>query len=399
MSVRCSACGQTWAKDPALAVPCPICQARAGVNCRRPSGHPCELHMARDQAALDAGVLERCRAAIFLETGLDIPAQQSQAVSKRAKEPLQMAAKTVIRGGDLAERTVIIKVEMGKAGSSRQASTEKVEVNADKLLLRLRKVLLDCPEFLAVKNLDTRVRRYLDDTCLPCDEVGRRFLPIELIERVDGCLQEFAAERAGLVDVFMARYEGTDGQGAGLPEIMIVRLGDLSAIRDFPPAAIIRAKFYLGWSYVAYGVPDKLKAVSAQIWKKERDKAAGAIASAQAEITDALRAGFLKLVSHMRQILEPGPDGKPKTFHESSIGKLREFLEIGDLRNVTDDAALRDVMAKARALLAGGLTGEDLRAKPDLRAIMRAEFAVIEKKLDGLVINKGTRRYRDEEAA
>jgi hypothetical protein len=362
--------------------------------------------MARDQAALDAGVLERCRAAIFLETGLDIPEQQSQAVSKRAKEPLQMAAKTVIRGGDLAERTVIIKVEMGKAGSSRQASTEKVEVNADKLLLRLRKVLLDCPEFLAVKNLDTRVRRYLDDTCLPCDEVGRRFLPIELIERVDGCLQEFAAERAGLVDVFMARYEGTDGQGAGLPEIMIVRLGEcgyvtshLSAIRDFPPAAIIRAKFYLGWSYVAYGVPDKLKAVSAQIWKKERDKAAGAIASAQAEITDALRAGFLKLVSHMRQILEPGPDGKPKTFHESSIGKLREFLEIGDLRNVTDDAALRDVMAKARALLAGGLTGEDLRAKPDLRAIMRAEFEVIEKKLDGLVINKGTRRYRDEEAA
>jgi hypothetical protein len=66
---------------------------------------------------------------------------------------------------------------------------------------------------------------------------------------------------------------------------------------------------------------------------------------------------------------------------------------------VTDDAALRDVMAKARALLAGGLTGEDLRAKPDLRAIMRAEFEVIEKKLDGLVINKGTRRYRDEEAA
>jgi len=201
------------------------------------------------------------------------------------------------------------------------------------------------------------------------------------------------------LDVFMARYEGTDGQGAGLPEVMAGRLGDLSAVRDFPPAAIVRAKFFLAWSYVAYGVPEKLKSISAQLWKKERDKAQKEIQSAQAEITDALRAAFLKLVAHMREVLEAGPDGKPKTFKESTIANLRDFLAIGDLRNVTDDAMLRDVMAKARALLAGGLTGTDLREKPDLRATVRAEFASIEKCLGNAVINKGTRRYREAEAA
>jgi hypothetical protein len=60
MSVTCSECGESWPRDPALEVPCPTCHARGGVRCRRPSGHPCELHHARDQAAMDAGLLRPC---------------------------------------------------------------------------------------------------------------------------------------------------------------------------------------------------------------------------------------------------------------------------------------------------------------------------------------------------
>jgi DNA-directed RNA polymerase subunit RPC12/RpoP len=62
----CARCGQTWPRDPALEVPCPQCQAPAGVNCRRPSGHPLpgmggeRIHFARDQGALDAGLLQKC---------------------------------------------------------------------------------------------------------------------------------------------------------------------------------------------------------------------------------------------------------------------------------------------------------------------------------------------------
>jgi hypothetical protein len=58
--VTCARCGQTWPRDPALEVPCPHCRAPIGSPCRRPSGHGCELHASRDQAALDAGVLAPC---------------------------------------------------------------------------------------------------------------------------------------------------------------------------------------------------------------------------------------------------------------------------------------------------------------------------------------------------
>lgn len=64
MTVSCHACGQEWPRDPALEVPCPDCKARVGAWCKRPSGHKAmDLHVARDHAAMAAGLLERCPAA------------------------------------------------------------------------------------------------------------------------------------------------------------------------------------------------------------------------------------------------------------------------------------------------------------------------------------------------
>lgn len=63
MAVMCGLCGEIWERDPALEVACPQCLAPVGVKCRRPSGHGCDLHHARDQAALDVGVLKPCKAA------------------------------------------------------------------------------------------------------------------------------------------------------------------------------------------------------------------------------------------------------------------------------------------------------------------------------------------------
>lgn len=53
MSVSCSRCGQEWARDPALEVACPSCQAGVGSPCRRPSEHPCDFHAGRDRLALE----------------------------------------------------------------------------------------------------------------------------------------------------------------------------------------------------------------------------------------------------------------------------------------------------------------------------------------------------------
>lgn len=60
MSVSCRTCGREWPRDPALEVVCPNCRAKVGQQCRRPSGHGCDIHNERDQLALDQGVMHIC---------------------------------------------------------------------------------------------------------------------------------------------------------------------------------------------------------------------------------------------------------------------------------------------------------------------------------------------------
>ncbi|MDN5696546.1 MAG: hypothetical protein L0G70_01075 [Rubrobacter sp.] len=63
MTAICHGCGQEWPRHPALEVECPQCGAAEGRGCKRPSDHAgpfVEPHAAREQAAVDQGVLELC---------------------------------------------------------------------------------------------------------------------------------------------------------------------------------------------------------------------------------------------------------------------------------------------------------------------------------------------------
>jgi len=101
-------------------------------------------------------------------------------------------------GQDLAQRTVCVKVRLGRIGNTRKVSNSQVEVDTDKSLIRVSKHLLDSKELRVVTNFDSEVRRYLYDTCLPF-EAGIHLCPLALLEPMEAKLREFAAARDGLV--------------------------------------------------------------------------------------------------------------------------------------------------------------------------------------------------------
>jgi len=117
------------------------------------------------------------------------------------------------KGQDLAQRTVCIKVCLGLLGNTRKVSNSQVEVDADKSLIRVSKTLLSSQELQAIKSLDSEVRHYLYNTCLPF-EAGIHLLPLELIETVDERLREFEEKRHELVEVFVQAYPGLCRQAA-----------------------------------------------------------------------------------------------------------------------------------------------------------------------------------------
>ena len=289
---------------------------------------------------------------------------------------------------ELSKQTVFIKLHLGLLGNSRKVSSSRVEVDADKALIRVSKTLLDSPELQAIRTLDGDIRNFVYDMCLPF-EVGIHFLPLGLVETVDEKLREFSEKRSVLVEVFLAAYPRLCQEAAG-------RLRTLYNPTDYPPVDEVRSHFTFSWQYVSYGVPDQLREISAQFFQEEREKAV-AMSEACSEIQQVMRASLLELVSHLRDRLGDQPDGKPQRLRESTVQKLRDFLATFDLRNVVDDQELKEQVDKARALLEGVNT-DALRNMPMVRAWVRDGMAQVAAQMDVLVSDRVSRKFRFDEA-
>jgi hypothetical protein len=288
----------------------------------------------------------------------------------------------------LSESTVILQVKFGLLGDSRKVSNSQVEVDTDKQLLRVAKKILVSNEFEAIRQIDRKVKKYLDNICVPF-ETGTRFLAVPLIDDVDWKLHEFESERAELVDRFLDSYPT-------LCLSMSERLRVLHSPTDYPPVDLVKARFYFTWRYVAYGVPGQLKMISGRIWEEERDKAAQRFAEAQTEAQVLLRESMAGLVNHMVDRLEASDNGKPKVFKKSTVANLCDFLATFDFRNIANDAELKEQVEKTRALLSG-VSAEEIRTTADLRSRLRTGMSEIATKLDAMVITMPRRKFRLEE--
>jgi len=291
-------------------------------------------------------------------------------------------------GQDLAQRTVCVKVRLGRIGNTRKVSNSQVEVDTDKSLIRVSKHLLDSKELRSIANFDGEVRRYLYDTCLPF-EAGIHLCPLALLERMEGKLREFAAHRKELVKEFLAAYPALCQDAAK-------RLRSLYNPADYPPAEYVEDQFSFIWQYISFGVPEQLREISTKIWQDEREKAAEMMAEAGREIQQVLRTAMAELVKHMRDRLKDGPDGKALRFKESTVSNLVEFLGTFDFRNVTDDAELKVLVDKARTMLAG-VNADDLRTTAGLRAQVQQGMADLAAELDNMIVKKPGRKFRFNE--
>jgi hypothetical protein len=291
-------------------------------------------------------------------------------------------------GHNLAQRTVCVKVRLGRLGNSRKVSNSQVEVDTDKSLIRVSKHLLDSKELRVIANFDGEIRRYLYDTCLPF-EAGIHLCPFGLLEQLEGKMREFTDGRHELIQSFLIAYPGLCQEAAQ-------RLRSLYNPGDYPPVDHVAQQFAFTWRYISFGVPDQLREISTRIWQDEREKAAQVMAEAGREIQQVLRTAMAELVKHMRDRLKDGPDGKPLRFKETTVSNLVDFLGTFDFRNVTDDAELKALVDKARQTLTG-VSADDLRTTADVRVRVQQGMADLAAELDTMIIKKPVRKFRFNE--
>ncbi len=267
---------------------------------------------------------------------------------------------------------------------------ELLAADVDKDSVSLAKTLLASPEFKAVGRYDMGViRAYFWRFALPSfKRKGLALLPLKTVDEADRMWNEtFLPARAALVEAALEAYPR-------IKRADKARLRDLYKEDDYPTPAALRTLFSAKIEYLESGVPGKLKAVSADAYRRamaEAQKDAGLL---RERLMQLVRAEFMAYVTDMTTRLKP-EQGKAKRITTPFLENLKGFVAAFEARNIAEDAVVAPYIKQVKRLV-DGLDAADLRTEGAVRDQIAAQFQGVKASLAKLVELKPVRKFRKE---
>lgn len=287
---------------------------------------------------------------------------------------------------DVFARATVLQLQFRRLGTARKVSTDAVDVRGetdsrqtDKDLLGLTARILDSPELEAIRKHDGETARFIETRKAGpafANQGGFHLIPNALKDEIDRWLATRTAERDTLIERFLTVFETRIEETRR-------RLGPVGGTVTYPTIGEARAAFGVTVRYMSFGFERDPAAAAA--WRNE----------ALTECRQALRAAFADVVSHWAERLETGPDGKTKTFRDSMVASMNDFVAGFSARNLADDGELAGLVAQARAIVSG-VDASTLRKRDGLRAAVGRSMASIKAAADALLMDRPTRLYGDD---
>lgn len=280
---------------------------------------------------------------------------------------------------------VALEISLTRFGITRNVEEDQVQTEADKEMVSATKTILKSEEYLKIRRHDIEFGRWLRRRCLSSLlRKGIYLVPVKILNDVDEAVQDFLAKRGKLIDVFIEAYPQRKTESMG-------KLHGLANPDDYPSPEEVRGSFSCHVRYLSFGVPENLEGLNANIFEREKARAAKEWSKVLEELKQMLRENMVKLVADVTAKLQPGADGKARTLRTGALNALTEFLTFFEVRNIANDAMLSAVAKKARLLLKGA-DEKSLNQDLDLRAAVTAGFQSIQAALADQVIVKGKRK-------
>jgi len=280
---------------------------------------------------------------------------------------------------------VYLEFSLHALGDKRKVPAKDMDVGeADKKLFRLSKRILESETLAAIHSFDGKTRELIYDRCHPFKR-GVYFLPYTLVDEVHQQLQERRTQRNQLVSRFLEEYPQL------CREVAARLTHKYYNVADYPPVEAVAARFEMSWQYFEFGVPDALARVNPAVFAEARQQAAAQVKQAAEHIEALMRAKALELVAHLRDRLQPEPDGRKKRLHETALTNLAEYLAYFDHKNVTGDGELKTIVDDLRAKLAH-TDIEAIKSTDTLRDRLGQEMSDIATQLESMVERVPRRR-------
>jgi hypothetical protein len=275
-----------------------------------------------------------------------------------------------IRSSSFVTPVQVADAAVDLLGESETEDAEGQKPKADPSFLHVSQDLLDRKELKKLAHLTSQFIAWIRTRTVPSPigmGLGFYLLRMDASQEIDAALHTFVRKRRELLDAFEEKYDK-------LIQDARVKRGEFFEAADYPPFDEIRKRYTVEARYLSYNVPAALERINRDLYEREKQKVALDWATAAEEVRAALRTSFAGLVSHFAERL--GTDeatGKPRTFHASAVAKLKDFLDTFEMRDMTDDQELKQIIAKAKDLITG-VDAKQIRSQEGLRTALETGF-------------------------
>ena len=251
-------------------------------------------------------------------------------------------------GETVRDNTILLKLTVSGMGFKKKVEAETVIEDKDLASYSgVTKNLIDPAYLSPIGSLDSRIRTRVNEMGFRPGFVHSGFvlLPVTAVMYVEKMLEEYRDSRAllvrGLADTMeVAKYEAR------------MKLGPIYNERDYPSETEIMEKFEVQHEYLTLSVPETLQQIDRELFIQQEDRAGKLWDNALGEIRTALRLSFKDITGSMTDKLENMAETK-KIFTKGYVDKVREFLETFDLKHITQDPKLADLVGRTRKILEG----------------------------------------------
>ena len=213
---------------------------------------------------------------------------------------------------------------------------------------------------------------------------GTRLIALDKVEELEGLLAQKKEELAAAVAELQQAWPQIRDESRAL-------LAALHAEADYPDTVI--GLFDIEWSFVSVEPPTVFFQMHPEIYERETQRLQRRMEEAIYLHEQHLAIELQKLVNNMLEKMQPGEDGKKKSFSKTNFESFQKFFDGFRQMNIGSNAELDRAVEDAQRALEG-VTSSQLNKDQSARDAIGEGMNALAERLSTMIIVKPTRRIR-----
>lgn len=279
----------------------------------------------------------------------------------------------------LADRAIYLVLDFSHLGVWRGVETQ--DTNND---VRASKRIIKSKAVDDMRKLNYRVRAMLNKYSLnSLFRPGVYVIPMDYVEAVDVNLQSALNELKTVREQLVTEWSDVIDDAKE-------RLGEMFNPNDYPSPESAAQEFDMTYRYVPIAqTPTVLQNLAADIYKADLERTKVETEKELEAFRAHLRVTLLEIVDNMRKTLTK-PDDSKRVFGQRFFKRLDEFLETFDVKNLSDDNDLKDIVDSLKKV-ATGADVKQLKESSDVQAALDTKLKDITHSMCSMLIEDDTR--------